>query len=86
MARQEVIFAPELRHRRVVERIHHLRAVAANHVERLTVGAEQHGVRTMLAAAVDLAKLLDLVELVVLVRVGHAVEAALVFASLVDDD
>ena len=45
------------------------------------VGAEDDGVRAVLAAAVELAEQLDLVELVVAVGVADAVEAALELAA-----
>ena len=55
--------------------------VAGHDVERLAVGREDDRVRAVLAAAVDLAEQLDLVEPVVAVGVADAVEAAVVLAG-----
>ena len=63
-----------------------LRGVAGDDVERLAVGREDHRVRAVLAAAVELAEQLDLVERVVAVGVADAVEPALVLPAAVDDD
>ena len=47
-----------------------------NDVERLAVRAQDHGVRAVLAAAVELAQQLDLVERVVVLARADAVQAA----------
>ena len=62
------------------------RGVAGDDVKRLAVGRQDHGVRAVLAAAVELAQELDLVELVVAVGVAYAIEPALVYLAAVDDD
>ena len=58
-----------------------LGGVAGHDVERLAVGRQDHRVRPVLAAAVELAQQLDLVEPVVAVGVADAVQAAVVLAG-----
>ena len=55
--------------------------VAGDDVERLAVGCQDHRVRAVLAAAVELAQQLDLVEPIVVVRVGDAIEPAVIPAG-----
>ena len=73
-----------LRLRDVLHRKRQLRVVAADDEEPLAVGRQEHVVRAVLAAAGKLAEFLDLVEGVVVVGVGHAIEAAA--GSAVADD
>ena len=76
LPRQDVIFAPVLRHAAVLEVRRRLRVVAADDVERLAVGREPHRVRAVLAAALERLQLLDLVEHVVVLRRRDAIQPA----------
>ena len=87
MPRQQVVLAPDAAARASRSSSVSLRLVAADDVERLAVGAEEDRVRAVLAAAVDLAQQLDLVEHVVAVGVADAVQpAARTCRPRVDDD
>ena len=59
--------------------------IAGDDVERLAVGCQDHRVRAVLAAAVELTQELDLVEPVVAVGVADAVEPAVILAAAIDD-
>ena len=61
------------------------RGIAGDDVERLAVGCQDHRVRAVLAAAVELAQELDLVEPVVAVGVADAIEPAVILPAAIDD-
>ena len=83
-ARQQIVFAPVERHAR---RIHlRQRALVADHdIDRLAVGRQDERMQAVLAAGLDLAEQLDLVELIVAVGVAHAIDAVRP-AAFVDRD
>src|SRR5439155_16358955 len=62
------------------------RHVAADHVPRLAARRQQHGVRPVLAAALDVVQEFGLLESVATVLRANAVQSALVLLALVDDD
>ena len=66
--------------------VRHLGRVAGDHVERLPVRRQDHGMRPVLAAAFELPEHLDLIERVVGVGIGDPVKPAGELAPVVDDD
>ncbi len=82
---QQVVAFPDLGHVRAGQ-VGQLGAVAGDEVEALAVGGRDDGVWAVLASAVELAKLVDLVERAVAIGIAHPVEAAFVLLAPVDDD
>ncbi len=68
-AGEQVVLAPDSRHQRAVD-LGEPRGIAGDDIERLAVGRQDHRVRAVLAAAIELAQELDLVEPVVVVGVA----------------
>ncbi len=59
--------------------------VAGDQVNRFPVGGQENGMNAMIAAGCHAAQLFDLVELIVPIRVGYAIQAALHFPLIVID-
>ena len=85
LPRQDEVFAPQPRHQRAVG-LDQLGVIAGQDVERFAVRPQQHRVRPMFAAAGEVAKLFELVELIVAVGSADAIKAAWIFAGAIDDD
>src|SRR5437899_3432251 len=72
-ARQQMIFAPKLRHSGTGERIHDFRLVAAHDIKRLAVWSEKNGVGAVLAAGSDFTQQLRLVEVIAAISGANAI-------------
>ena len=84
-AGQQVILAPVARDRRSRSELRGLGAVAGNKIQCLAIGRRHDRVDAVVAARLDGAEELDLVEAVVAIAVGDAVDAALDLALVVVD-
>ena len=82
-SREEIVLIPVSRNSRRRD-FCHLRPVSADYDERFSIRVRQHGMRSMLAGALQRAKHLDGVEVSVAVFISDPVEAAFVQLAFVD--
>ena len=83
-AGKQVIFSPVQRDAGSID-LGRSGVVAGDQVNGFAVGGQQHGMDAMVATSSHAAELIHLVQLVVPIRVGHSIQAALNFSFVVVD-